>query len=121
MIPKERKKSIQLQIINKFITTEFSKDKYFYPRESKMANKLIEKYTKEFLLWVSPPFGYKVTSLSYFITSNGKDYLNGQYFEYLKTKINLTKKTDEQIGKEVLGQNIEISVKPKTLQEFLNI
>ncbi len=122
MIPKERKVSIQLQLIKKFITPEYAKDKYFYPRESKMANKLIAKYTQEFLLWVPIPFGYKITSLSYFISPNGKEYLKGQYFEYLKAKIDLTNRDNvKEIGKEVIGQNIEIPQTPKTVQDFLNI
>jgi len=83
------------------------------------AKKLIEKYGFDFLQWVEVPFGYRVSSLLYFLGKNGTDYLNGQYFEFLKTKIKEQSKPNLLDQSSVLGDNTEIVKRPSNLQEFL--
>ncbi len=120
LLKKERKPTQLQLLIHKFIIPETQKDKYFWGRESKFAKQLIEKYSFEFLNWVGIPFGYRVNSLIYFLSKDGRDYLNGQYFDFLKTKI--IKSPEVKVSVEsssVLGDNIEITKKPKSLQEFL--
>lgn len=118
----ERKPTQNQIIINRFIIPEFKVGKYFWPKESAAAKKLIQKYSFEFLNWVEPPFGYKVKSLLYFLSRDGEDYLGGQYFEYLKTQIKETKERPKPLDNlPILGDNVEIIKKPNSLQEFLKI
>jgi len=117
---KERKISDAQRIMKKFIC-EGPRDKYFYGRETKIANKLIKKYSLQFFEWLEVPFGYKTNSLLYFLAQQGGDYLRGKYFEYLKFQIGLESKPAKATGGEVVGENVEINKKPRTVEEFLSL
>ena len=116
-----RKLTKQQVLINKLVTVEFSKDKYFWGRETKIINNLIEKYSFEFLDWVKPPHNYKVTSLVYFLTGAGQKYLSEQLFEFQRENMDLSPVSSIiELEDEKIGEDILIKKKPNTLQEFLN-
>lgn len=86
----------------------------------KMAGQLIKKYGFEFLCWLQPPNGYKVTSLVWFLTKIGQTYLSDQLVEYSKQNVNLSAPANNTPSADTkVGEDIEVKLKPKTLKEFL--
>jgi hypothetical protein len=121
-IRKERKDGKSQILIKKFVNVEFFCNKNFWPREMKMLSKLIKVYGIEFLEWLSPPSNYKVSTLAFFLTKDGKNYLSDQLFEYQKTKINLSPQKNEiKIEESKIGEDIQVAKKPKSLKDFLNL
>lgn len=122
MKPKGRTKNHD--IINRFIDLEKSKgDKYFWPREMKLASKLLKSYPFEFLVELREPFKpFKMNSLAWFQCSEGKTFLTNWYFEYQGQKTNLTKEIAEiSLTPDKIGDDVVIEQpKPKTLKDFLN-
>jgi hypothetical protein len=109
------------EIIGKFVTVEFSVDKYFWPQQMKIAGQLLKKYEYQFLSWMKPPNNYKVTSLVWFLTEQGKHYLSDQLVEYHKHTVNLSPKQQEiSPSTTKIGDDIQVEQKPRTLKEFLN-
>jgi len=122
-IPKKpRKQSNQQILIAKFIDPARFSDKNFWPREMKMATKLVKEYNLEFLLWVIPPYNRKVPSLAYFMADYGKQYLMEAFFNYKKETTDLSPKTVPiQLSQDKIGEDIQIEHQPKTLKDFLNM
>ena len=119
---KARKLSKNQILIKKFVNVEFFCDKNFWPREMKMLNKLIKAYSIQFLEWLSPPSNYKLSTLAFFLTKDGKNYLSDQLFEYQKTKTNLSpEKNNIKIEESKIGEDVQIVKKPKSLKDFLNL
>lgn len=109
------------KIISRFVTVEFSVGKGFWPNEMRIAGQLIKKYSIEFLLWIKPPNNYKVTSLVWFLTSEGKHYLSDQLVEYQKQSPSLFPKQEEiSLSETKIGEDISVIQKPKSLKDFLN-
>jgi len=102
---------------------EIKNNKIFWAREMKIAGKLLKFYPFEFLVQAKEPFfPLKMNSLSYFIGENGKNFLNNEYFEYKKSKIDLTAVQQQiKLEEKPIGDNLKIETKPKTLQEFLGM
>jgi hypothetical protein len=121
--PKKARKLSKNQIlIKKFVNVEFFCNKNFWPREMKMLNKLIGVYGIEFLEWLSPPSNYKVSTLAFFLTKDGKNYLSDQLFEYQKTKNNLSpQQSNIKMEEYKVGEDAQIVKKPKSLKDFLNL
>jgi hypothetical protein len=86
-----------------------------WPKEIKIAKKLLELYDKNF--WISFCLDSKLTSLSWFLTKEGKSFLITQ------KKINsLEKKPPEvHIIQDVkIGEDVQLNKKPRTVFDFLN-
>jgi hypothetical protein len=116
-----RKLSNQQVIITKFVDPVMFKNKGFWPKEMKIANSLVKKYNLDFLKWVIPPYGKKVPSLAYFIADYGQQYLQEQYFNFNKSKLDLSPKIEKvELSKDKIGEDVVIN-KPKTLKDFLNL
>jgi len=98
-----------------FIIKKYIKGQVNWPREIKIAQKLIKKL-KEFEFWKnlqnlkSPP-----PSLAWFLKPEGKAFI---LKEYEKFKLNLSHK-EIQIEKYKIGEDKNILQKPKTLIEFI--
>lgn len=119
---KPRKLSRNQLLIKKFVNVEFYQNKYFWPKEMKFMSKLIKAYGFEFLEWLNPPSNYKLTSLIYFFTPQGENYLSDQLFEYKKLKTDLTpQKQEVKLEEDKVGQDIIVEKKPKSLKDFLNL
>jgi hypothetical protein len=128
---KPRKRSKQQQIIENLVvheqfmvgnpsTTKQEKDT-FWMSQMKMATKLVKIYNLEFILWVIPPYGKRVPSLAYFIADYGKQYLQEQFFNFNKSKLDLSPKIEKvELSKDKIGEDAVIN-KPKTLKDFLNL
>ena len=118
-----RKLSNQQVLIGKFVDSGQFGNKGFWPKEMKIATKLVKKYNLDFLMWVIPPYGKKVPSLAYFIADYGQQYLQEQFFNFNKTKIDLSPKVEEvQLSESKIGNDIILQEKkPKTLRDFLNM
>ena len=123
----KRKLSPAQQIITNLVDKTQYGIKGFWPREMKIAAKLLTEYKQEFLLWVSPPYGKKVPSLAYFIADYGKDYLakeagSQQYQYFLRASTDLSSKVETiHLEKDKIGEDVLVQKKPKTLQDFLNL
>ena len=116
-----RKQSNQQILVGKFVDAAQFKNKGFWPREMKMATKLVSVYNLEFLMWVIPPYGKKVPSLAYFMADYGKQYLQEQFFNFNKSKLDLSPKIEKvELSQNKIGEDAVIN-KPKTLKDFLNL
>ena len=120
---KPRKLSNQQILVGKFVLPTSFSNKGFWPREMKMASKLVAKYNLEFLLWVIPPYNKKVPSLAYFMADYGKQYLSEQFYNYKKATQDLTPKIEQiSLSEAKIGDDIALEPKkPKTLKDFLTM
>jgi hypothetical protein len=117
---KPRKLSNAQILIKKFIDSESFSNSGFWPREMKMASKMIRQYNLEFLMWVIPPYNRKVPSLAYFMADYGKQYLSEQFFNFKKNTLTFPEKPAIITEENKVGEDKIISQKPKTLKDFLN-
>lgn len=98
-----------------FIVIKFIKNNINWPREIKIAQKLIKKF-KDFKFWEnlcdlkSPP-----PSLAWFLKPEGKAFL---LKEYEKFNLNLNIK-DIKLKSNKIGYDKKICQKPKSLIEFI--
>ena len=124
MEKKKRKPNNHQLIISRFVTVDVSapRNKNFWGNEMKIAGQLIKKYGVEFLLKIPPPSGYRVASLVWFLTPEGKNYLSDQMFEYQKQTIHLVEENKEEItlSPTKIGEDIQVQRKPRTIKDFLN-
>jgi len=108
-LKKSNHKLCQL-IVKKYIKGNIS-----WPREIKIAQRLIKKF-KEFEFWTNlKELGSPPPSLAWFLKQEGKAFL---LKEYEKFKLNLnTKEIILEIDK--IGEDKNVCQKPKTLLEFI--
>ena len=85
-------------------------------KEIKIAKKLL-KFNPEVKFWKSLQTPTPIFSLSWFLTTEGKDFLR---VSKLKQKMSLPKPSERAILEDKIGEDKEISKKPKTIFEFLN-
>ena len=116
---KPRKLSNAQILIKKFVAPESFSNKGFWPREMKMASKMIQEYNLEFLMWVIPPYNRKVPSLAYFQADYGKQYLSEQFFNFKKNNLTFPEKPSIIIEENKVGEDIIIPRKLKTLKDFI--
>ena len=108
-------------IIQRFLSDEKAKtDKYFWPREMKMAGKLLDKYPSEFFYHLKAPFPKEeFNSLAWFFTEVGLKFLFRQWFEYKRATTDLSpKQVSVDIKEEKIAEDFSFE-KLKTLQDFL--
>lgn len=116
-----RKLSAQQQVIKKLVVAN-PDDKHFWPREMKMANKLVKEYGHEFMLWLHPPYGKPVSSLAYFLCPDGKNYISQQRFNFRKESLDLSPKIQSfPLSEDKIGEDVILEKKPKSLKDFLNL
>ncbi len=109
------------EIINRFLKTE-GVEKTFWGREIKLCNRLVKKYSIDFLRQLESPFATKFASLAWFLTPDGIKYLNVNYFEWKKNKLDLSPKMVQiELFETKIGADVEIKNKPKTLKDFLKV
>jgi hypothetical protein len=120
-VPNKKEPSNNHKVIHRFVTVEFSKNQAgFWPKEMKWASQLIREYGMEFLMWLQPPNGYKVSSLIWFLTPEGKHYLSDQMLERAKqTTESPTKNQQVQLSPNKIGEDVVVLGRPKSVKEFL--
>jgi hypothetical protein len=90
-------------------------------REGKICSTLSKKYGADFLLWIKPPEGYRINSLTFYYSVLGRNYLSDQLVEYAKFKgVAQEKKPEISLAPTKIGEDIITQSKPKTLKDFLN-
>jgi hypothetical protein len=120
---KKPRKQNNLHVIlhNLVIVKASGNDRYFWGRETKIVKQLVKKYGEDFMLWVTPPEGYRVASMVFFKTREGENYLNGKHFEYKCQNAVQTKDIPVVLSQEKVGEDVKIEPrKPRTLKDFLN-
>ena len=85
-------------------------------KEIKIAKKLLAD-NSEVKYWLSLQLSKPIFSLSWFLTKEGKDFLQ---VSKLKQNLVLPKASERAILKEKIGEDKQIETKPKTIFEFLN-
>ena len=117
---KPRQPNNHQKVVTRFVTIQ--NNRTFWPHEMKIAGQLIKKYSIEFLLWCPKPNGYELTSLVWFLTDFGKNYLSDQLFEYSKEKTSPSILPETiSLSSEKIGEDVVIpTTEPKSLKEFLN-
>lgn len=111
--PKAKKEDFEFKkmIISKFLKNIETLD---WGKEMRVASTILKKYPdKEF--WRYFTLSYKLNSLFYFFSENGKKVLLENYGKkFLKTE-----KRDFNISSEKIGED-RILEKPKSIRDFLN-
>ena len=85
-------------------------------KEIKIAKKLLAE-NSDVKFWLSLQTPNPVFSLSWFLTKDGKDFLQ---VSKLKQNLVLPKASERAILKDKIGEDKEVEKKPKTIFEFLN-
>jgi hypothetical protein len=85
-------------------------------KEIKIAKQLL-KLNPEVKFWKSLQTPTSIFSLSWFLTKEGKDFLQ---VSKLKQNLSLPKASGRAILEDKIGADKEIPKKPKTIFEFLN-
>mgnify|MGYP001589624942 CR=1 FL=1 len=102
-------------IIEKFIKPEILliPEKTFWGNQIGILNKILKKYPAELLLNIE--LGFKLNSLSWFLTFDGIKRLNLE-----KNKnIDIINKKKYNIGNEKIGNDISVKDRKPTILEFL--
>jgi len=98
-----------------FIIKKYIKKNVNWPREIKIAQKLIQKY-KDYDYWNNTK-GFDLPSLAWFLTDQGKNFLS------LEVKIQSLKETFDKfnipLGEAKIGLDKNTCQKPKTLIQFI--
>lgn len=106
----------------KFLVSKFLiKDQLNWAREIKIAKKLLKSYP-DFNIWSNMKLEFKLNSLAFFLTDEGKGAM--AVFKFNKSKENvldLLPQNGEVIGEEKMGKDVVKNL-PKTLslKDFLN-
>jgi hypothetical protein len=117
IIPDLAPKTWATGIIGKLIKQEhLDKKTISWGREIKVLNKLKKQY-KELEFWDSLDLGFKLNSLCYFLSADGKKLIFQKYQKF-KLDIDLARETNYDLESEKVGENIKVS-KPKSLMDFL--
>lgn len=98
-----------------FIVKKFLKDKPNWGKEIKIAQKLIKIYKNNYTYWNNIK-DIKLPSLAWFLTDDGKKYLN---IQNKISNLNIKNINKIPILKEKVGIDKNICKKPKTLLEFI--
>ena len=85
-------------------------------KEIKIAKQLL-KINSEVKFWLSLQTPKPIFSLSWLLTKEGKDFLQ---VSKLKQNLTLPKASERAILKDKIGEDKQVSNKPKTIFEFLN-
>lgn len=78
-VSKAKKPSVQVSIIERFVKQGI---KINYPREVKIAKKMLSDHDLEF--WNSLELDFQLNSLAFFNTENGKNIVNQHCAEYYR-------------------------------------
>ena len=102
----------------KYLILNFCKDvkKISWPKEVKIAKQLLRKYPS-FDSWVGISMGDKPSSLSWFLTDEGKQFLA---IAEKKQKLDLDTKKSYSIQEDKLGEDKTIIKKNKSIKDFLD-
>lgn len=119
---KPRKLSVMQQTIIKHVTGMAGNfNPSAWKEQAKIYSSLAKKYGPVFLLWVTPPEGYKVLSLSFYHSAMGKNHLSDQAVEYAKFNGVVSERKEEvSLSQAKIGEDITVESAPKTLKDFLN-
>ena len=114
---KKRKPTIQQLLIENFLRDPKAawRDNRKKAEQLKLATQLSKLYNRNF--WEKLYLPFKLNSLAWFKTPNGKDLLSA---EYKKLFLKLNEAPEAELGKRV-GRNKKINKrKPRTILDFLN-
>jgi hypothetical protein len=98
-----------------FIIKKYVTQKVDWPREIKIAQKLIKTY-KGYSFWNSLK-DLKLPSLAWFLTDEGKKFIAT---EQIKDKLTLERPEKIELQENKLGQDKKVCQKPKSLLEFIS-
>jgi hypothetical protein len=98
-----------------FIIKKYINQKVDWPREIKIAQKLIKTY-KGYSFWngLKPA---NLPSLAFFLTEDGKKFIA---MEKIKDNLELDKPIKFEIQEIKIGEDKKVCKKPKSLLEFIN-
>jgi hypothetical protein len=98
-----------------FIIKKYINQKIDWPREIKIAQKLVKTY-EGYSFWngLKP---IRLTSLAFFLTEDGKSFIA---MEKMKDNLELDKPIKFEIQEIKIGEDKKVCKKPKTLLEFIN-
>jgi hypothetical protein len=121
---KKRKPNKYQIIITKFLSPEKIKllAKNEWGREVAIVKRLFKDKGEDFWKNISPP-PFQINSMAFFESSNGKEYLNELIVKEKREKELLkvvSKTTEKGEVNEIPPEQHEVTIKPKTILDFLN-
>ena len=112
----KRKKNKYHFLVEKFIKEPKKLKPKDWARETKIAQKLYEKYNNE-RFWKGSLLNFKLNSLAWFLSEDGLKFLESNY---LILKLRLPKNKKIALNDEAIESQIEFENKVKTTLDFLN-
>jgi len=108
MTKKKRKLNCHQKLIERFVLNTESFTGKRWAQEVKISKDLHQKYGEEF--WVKAQLGFKVKSLSWFLSPDGEKKL----FEIvLQNKVKIASVKDVEIKEEIVPHSVEKKIKNK--------
>ena len=98
-----------------FIVKKYIKQNINWPREIKIAQKLIKKFNNSKFWQNLPELGSPPPSLAWFLKPEGKAFILKQY-EYFNLNLN---KKEVILEKNKINEDKKICKKPKTVLDFI--
>ena len=119
---KPRKLSVMQQVVIKHVTgMAGNTNQSDWKQQAKLFNVLSKMYGSDFLLWLTPPEGFKVLSLSVYRSVFGRTYLSEKLLEYKKLQaIPEEKKQEVELSSAKIGEDLNIKPTIRNLKDFIN-
>lgn len=112
------KKSLNKKdLLKKFLNIPEKGSRLFYMKEMTLLNSLIERYSEDFVLALKLPKKYD--SMAIIICEAFKDQLDKKFKDFTY-KIDKTKYEKTELLEEKVGEDFNLTIKPKTIKNFLN-
>jgi len=110
-----RDSGLELELIKRFLKYERQNDKKMWPTERLNARILIQKCPNE-QFWKSLKMDFELNSLAWFSSDAGILFLRAKYAAF---KFEIPKVETHNMSNEKIGEDVQVTLKPKTLNDFL--
>ena len=104
-------------LLRKFVNVPEKGSRLFYMKEMTLLNSLIERYSEEFVLVLK--FPKKYDSMAIIVCDAYKSQIDKKFRDF-NYRIDKSKYTEIVLSDIKSGEDFNITIKPKTIKDFLN-
>jgi hypothetical protein len=104
-------------LLKKFVNIPQKGSRLFYMKEMTLLNILIERYSEEFVLALKLPKKYD--SMAIIICDTYKQQIDKKFRDF-NYKIDASKYEEIILSESKSGEDAKVTIKPKTIKDFLN-
>lgn len=104
-------------LLRKFVNIPEKGSRLFYMKEMTLLNALIERYSEEFVLALKLPKKYD--SMAVIVCEAYRDQIDKKFRDF-NYRIDKSKYTEIILSDIKSGEDFNITIKPKTIKDFLN-